>query len=94
MYRLFNDGEAPSTLESLPKRKTADEIAWGSSDKHARFLSNFRRVLRRVAEKDRILLISFAQKLASKHNGRKSVAASARHRNKANSSTEVSWSSC
>ena len=40
LYRLFYDGEAPSKLENLPKRKTADEIAWGSSGKDARFLSN------------------------------------------------------
>lgn len=31
MYRLFYDGEAPPKLESLPKRKTADEVAWERS---------------------------------------------------------------
>jgi transcriptional regulator with XRE-family HTH domain len=33
MYKLFYDAEAPPKLESLPKRKTADDIAWGSSGK-------------------------------------------------------------
>src|SRR5713101_110128 len=45
MYKLFYDGEAAPKLENLPKRKTADEIAWGSSGKDARFLSNLRRFL-------------------------------------------------
>jgi hypothetical protein len=30
LYRLFYDREAPPKLENLPKRKTADEIAWGA----------------------------------------------------------------
>jgi transcriptional regulator with XRE-family HTH domain len=42
LYRLFYDGEAPPKLENLPKRKTADEIAGGSSGKDARYLSNLR----------------------------------------------------
>ena len=75
MYKLFYDGEAPPKLENLPKRKTADEIAWGSCVKDARYLSNFRRLLGRVEEKDRKLLLVFAQKLASKSNRRNSVAA-------------------
>ena len=75
LYRLFYDGETPPKLENLPKRRTADEIAWGSSGKDARVLSNFRRFLGRVEEKYRKLLMSFAQKLASKRNGRKSIAA-------------------
>ena len=31
MYQLFYDGEEPPKLPNLPKRITADEIAWGSS---------------------------------------------------------------
>lgn len=75
LYRLFYDGEAPPKLENLPKRKTADEIAWGSSGKDARYLSNLRRILARAEERDRKLLISLAQKLAGKWNGRKSITA-------------------
>ncbi len=75
LYRLFYGGEAPPKLENLPKRKTADDIAWGSSGKEARFLTNFRRLLGRIEEKDRKLLMAFAQKLASERNGRKSIAA-------------------
>lgn len=66
LYRLFYDGEVPPKLENLPKRKTADEIAWGSSGKNARFVTNFRRLLGRVEEKDRKLLVAFAQRLAAR----------------------------
>ncbi|HEV2386929.1 MAG TPA: helix-turn-helix domain-containing protein [Candidatus Acidoferrales bacterium] len=75
LYRLFYDGEAPPKLENLPKRKTADDIAWGSSGKDAGFLSNLRRLLGRAEERDRKLLMSFAQKLATKRKGRKPIAA-------------------
>jgi len=75
LYQLFYDGEAPPNLENLPKRKTADEIAWGTFGKDARFLSNFRRLLARIEEKDRKLLMSFAQKLTSRGDGRKLLAA-------------------
>ena len=68
-YRLFYDGEAAPKLENLPKRKAADEIAWGSSGKDARFFSNLRRALGRAQERDRKLLLSFVQELASKRNG-------------------------
>jgi len=75
MYRLFYEGDAPPKLENLPKRKTADASAWGNSGKDARYLSNFRRLLGRIEEKDRKLLLAFAQKLASSRNGRNSIAA-------------------
>jgi transcriptional regulator with XRE-family HTH domain len=64
MYQLFYDGEEPPQLRNLPKRKTADEIAWGSSGKEARFLTMFRRLLARIDEEDRRLLLYMAQKMA------------------------------
>jgi transcriptional regulator with XRE-family HTH domain len=75
MYQLFYDGNKPPELPNLPKRLTADEIAWGSSGKDARFLSNLRRHLARADEHDRKLLLSVAQKMSVKRNGRKSTAA-------------------
>jgi len=74
VYQLFYDGNKPPELPNLPKRKTADDIAWGSAGKDARFLSRFRRLLGNTSDKDRKLLMAFAQKIASKHNGRKSTA--------------------
>lgn len=75
MYRVFYDGEAAPKLENLPKRKTVDETAWGSSGKDARFLSNLRKLWGRIEEKDRKLLMAFAQKVATRRGERKSIAA-------------------
>jgi transcriptional regulator with XRE-family HTH domain len=41
-YQLFFDIEVPPKLPNLPKRKTAHDIAWGSSGKEARLLVKFR----------------------------------------------------
>jgi transcriptional regulator with XRE-family HTH domain len=75
LYQLFYDGEEPPKLPNLPKRKTADDIAWGSVGKDARLLSKFQRLMGRVEESDRKLLMCLAQKMATSRNGRKSLAA-------------------
>ena len=61
MYQLFYDGEEPPKLPNLPKRRSADDIAWGSSGKGARWLYKLRRLLARTEESDRALL---AQKMS------------------------------
>jgi transcriptional regulator with XRE-family HTH domain len=65
MYQLFYDGDKPPELPNLPKRKTADEIAWGSTRKDARYLAKVRRLLARTTERDRKLLLSMAQTIAT-----------------------------
>jgi transcriptional regulator with XRE-family HTH domain len=75
LYQLFYDGDAPPKLPNLLKRKTADDIVWGSSGKEARLLSRLQRLLGRVEQSDRRLLMSLAQKMAGRRNGRKSIAA-------------------
>src|SRR5713101_6672727 len=64
MYRLFYDGEEPPKLPNLPKRKSSDDIAWGSSGKDARYLGKLRRLLGRSEDGDRKLLLYMAQKMA------------------------------
>ena len=64
MYQLFYDGEEPPKLPNLPKRKSADDIAWGSGGKDARYLGKRRRLLARTEEEDRKLLLFMAQKMA------------------------------
>jgi transcriptional regulator with XRE-family HTH domain len=64
MYQLFYEGEEPPRLPKLPKRKAADDIAWGSSGKEARLLAKFCRLFGRITEGDRGLLLSMAQKMA------------------------------
>lgn len=66
LYQLFYDGEEPPELPNLPKRRSADEIAWGSTGKDARVLSKFRRLMGRIDEADRRLLLYMAQKMASR----------------------------
>ena len=62
LYQLFYDGEEPPELPNLPKRKTADEIAWGSKGKDARLLGRFRRLMGRIDEGDRRLLLYMARR--------------------------------
>lgn len=66
LYQLFYDGEEPPELPNLPKRKTADDIVWGHSGKQARFLNRLRRLLGRIDEGDRRLLLYMAQKMANR----------------------------
>ncbi|MGO9640126.1 MAG: helix-turn-helix domain-containing protein [Candidatus Acidiferrales bacterium] len=66
LYQLFYDGEEPPELPNLPKRKSADDIAWGSRGKDARFLTRFRRLLSRIDEGDRRLLFFVAQKMSNR----------------------------
>ena len=70
LYQLFYDGEEPPKLPNLPKRKSSDDIAWGSSGKDGRFLSKLRRLLAKSEEADRKLLLYMAQKMARPRGGR------------------------
>jgi transcriptional regulator with XRE-family HTH domain len=73
LYQLFYDGEEPPKLPNLPVRKKGDDVAWGSSGKDARVLNNFRRLMKRVSETDRRLLMFMAQKMVGQsHSGSKS----------------------
>jgi transcriptional regulator with XRE-family HTH domain len=64
MYELFYDGEEPPKLPNLPKHKSSEENAWGSSGKDARFLSKLRRLLGKSDEQHRKLILLMAQKMA------------------------------
>ena len=64
LYQLFYDGEEPPALSKIIKRKSAGEIAWGTTGKEARLLEKFRQLLSRTSESDRKLLFFMAQKMA------------------------------
>jgi len=66
LYQLFYEGEEPPALPLLLERRTADDIVWGSSRKEARLLTQLRRLLGRISERDRGLLLSMAQKMAKR----------------------------
>ena len=64
LYQLFYDGDEPPKLPNLPKRLTGDMIALGVQRKDARFASRLLRLLSRVPESDRGLLVFMARKMA------------------------------
>jgi len=64
LYQLFYDGEEPPKLPNLPKRKSSDDIAWGSKGKDERYLSKLRRLLGKSDEQNRKLILLMAQKMA------------------------------
>ena len=66
MYQLFYDGDEPPKLPNFPKRKSSDDIAWGSSGKDARYLGKLRRLLAKTEDEDRKLLLYMAQKMAKR----------------------------
>jgi transcriptional regulator with XRE-family HTH domain len=66
MYQLFYDGEEPPKLPNLLKRKSADDIVWGSSGNDARMLAKFCRLFSRMEEGDFGLVLSMAQKMAKR----------------------------
>ena len=65
LYQLFYEGDEPPKLPNLLKRKTSDDIAFGSSGKQATYLHKLRRCLSKAEETDRKLIMVMAQKMAS-----------------------------
>ena len=66
LYQLFYEGEEPPKLPNILKRKSSDEIVWGSTGKEARYLDKLRRLLGKTEESDRKLLLYMAQKMANR----------------------------
>jgi transcriptional regulator with XRE-family HTH domain len=67
LYQLFYEGEEPPPLPNLSKRKTTEELVLDEeAQKELRFFEKVRRLLGRINEQDRQLLLYMAQKLASR----------------------------
>ena len=64
MYQLFYDGDKPPVVPNLIKRKSSDDLVWGSSGKDAKFLNKLRRLLGKAKEEDRKLILYTLQKIA------------------------------
>jgi len=75
LYQLFYEGDEPPKLPNLLKRKTADDIAWGSSGKPAMYLHKLRKCLSKAGDGDRKLILAMAQKMAAGRSRRTSAAA-------------------
>ncbi len=67
LYQLFYEGDEPPALPNLSKRKTTEELVLGDeSEKETRFYEKVKRLLTRINDRDRQLLLYMAQKLASR----------------------------
>ncbi len=75
LYQLFYEGDEPPKLPNLLKRKSSDDIVWGSSGKNAVYLHKLTRCLSKAAEPDRKLLLAMAQKMTASGNRRARAAA-------------------
>jgi len=63
MYRLFYDGKEPPKVPEILNRRNADDSAWGSSGADADYLMKVRRLLGRMDENDRLLILGMVQKM-------------------------------
>jgi transcriptional regulator with XRE-family HTH domain len=75
MYQFFYEGDEPPKLPNLAKRKTADDIVWGSSGRQARYLHKLRKCLAKADEGDRKLIMAMARKVANGRGRRASAEA-------------------
>src|ERR1700730_7820847 len=64
MYQVFYEGENPPKPSDLPKSSPRERVVWGAGGKQARILRKFRRLLGSIDEKDRLLVLSMAQRMA------------------------------
>jgi hypothetical protein len=64
MYQLLYEGDEPPKLPNLPKRRTPDDIVWGSSRKDARSLHKLCRDPSRMDAKRRSVPLAVTQKMS------------------------------
>jgi transcriptional regulator with XRE-family HTH domain len=67
LFQLFYEGDEPPDMQNLSKRQTTEELVLDvEQEKELRFFEKVKRLLTRIDEKDRQLLLYMAQKLASR----------------------------
>jgi transcriptional regulator with XRE-family HTH domain len=67
LYQLFYEGDEPPPLPNLSRRRSTEELAEDEeTQKENRFFDKIRRLMTRIDDKDRQLLLYMAQKLASR----------------------------
>ncbi len=64
IYQLFYDGPGPLRASELRVWKPPDETLWGGSGQDAEYVKQLRRLLRRIDEANRRLLLQMASRLA------------------------------
>ncbi len=67
LYQLFFEGDEVPPLPNLSKRKSTEELVLDEeSQRELRFFEKVKRLLGRINERDRQLLLFMAQKLANR----------------------------
>ncbi len=67
LYQLFYEGDEPPPLPNLSRRRTTEELALDKdAERDLRYVEKVKRVVSRINEKDRQLLLYMAQKMASR----------------------------
>ena len=67
LFQLFYEGDEAPAMQNLSKRQTTEELVLDvEQEKELRFFEKVKRLLTRIDEKDRQLLLYMAQKLASR----------------------------
>jgi transcriptional regulator with XRE-family HTH domain len=67
LYQLFYEGDEAPPLPNLSKRKTTEELVLDEeAQRELRFFEKVKRLMGRINERDRQLLLYMAQKLASR----------------------------
>jgi len=64
LYQFFYEGEEPPEAVPLPQGRSAGASGWGSKGRDARMLLRFRRLMGKLNEQDRGLLLFMAQQLS------------------------------
>jgi hypothetical protein len=65
LHHLFYEGKKPPKALNL-KWQSPEETGWGSAGKDAQFLSKFRRLLSKIGEEDRMLILHMARKMVGR----------------------------
>lgn len=65
LYRLFYEGDEPPPKSKLPPTKHSESV-WGTNRNERRELSQFARALSRMDDRQRKLLLTLAQRMASR----------------------------
>jgi transcriptional regulator with XRE-family HTH domain len=63
-YQLFYEGSEPPNVPRLLKQKSSDDDAWGSMGKDARYLYKLRRLLGKLSQDQRNLVLYVVQRMA------------------------------
>lgn len=66
LYQLFYEGNEPPKIANVVVMKPSSENPWGSAGKDAHYFNKLRRLLSKIGEGDRNLVLHMAQKMASR----------------------------